>query len=73
MIVRHIKTNAKDWEEVALVEESLRALDGVSATTSIADIGLTSILCDERFIDEVDIVEAVRAIGFRPHLVARAS
>lgn len=73
MIVRHIQTNATAPDDVALVEASLRGLDGVSATTSIAGIGLTSILFDEHLVDEVDIVEAVRSVGFQPHLVARAS
>lgn len=63
MNAMHIRVHDADSTNIALVEATLRSIDGVIQVASIEDIGLASVLYDERRATESGIVRTVRQVG----------
>ena len=68
----HLVTeNATNDVDAMLVEAAVKSVRGVAGVASIRSMGLTSVLYDEHLAEDSQIVDAVRAVGYRPRLCRR--
>lgn len=70
MNAMHLRVEAGDSHALALIETTLRSTEGIVGVRSLEDVGLASVLYDDRLATESAIVTAVRdaGVGARPVL-----